>query len=261
MTKIQVLSDVHNEFASLTVPKTDADVVVLAGDIHVGPEAARWSGRLSRRLGIPVVLIAGNHEHYNTFSRPGATFGGTLAALRAAAARSDGQVVFLECESAVVAGVRFVGCTLWTDFALFGPSGEVEARANANEAMTDFSTIANRAGGRFTPEDSRDEFKKARAFLEAELAKPFDGPTVVVTHHLPSMKSVGGRYQDDLLSAAYASHLDHLVVGSGAALWLHGHTHASCDYVLGSTRVVCNPRGYHGIQPNRQFDPQLVIEV
>lgn len=259
MTNLLVMSDLHIEFGGLAVPKTDADIVVLAGDIHVGAESARWSGRLSKRLGIPAVLIAGNHEHYNTFGRPGATFGNTIAALRAEAARAAGQVVFLECETAVIAGVRFLGATLWTDFALYGDAELAATHAYA--CMTDFNVIANRAGDRFTPADACDEFAAARKFLEEELAKPFEGATVVVTHHLPSLRSVAPRFKDDMLNAAYASNLDDLVERSGAALWIHGHTHDSCDYTLGATRVLCNPRGYFGFELNSRFNPRLVVEV
>jgi len=260
VTKLLVLSDLHVEFGSLVVPKTDADVVVLAGDIHVRAQSARWSGRLAKRLGIPVVLIAGNHEYYGTLSpRSVTTFGANLAAIRAEAARSTGKLLFLECETAIIEGVRFVGCTLWTDFGVFGNPDQ--AIAYAATGMTDFFIIANRDGNSFTPSDARDEFLAARRFLEAELATPFAGPTVVVTHHLPSMKSVPAPLKRDLLTAAYASSLDELVARSGAALWIHGHSHWSCDYMLGATRVICNPRGYFGVNPNPKFDPKLVVEV
>ncbi|MGH7058070.1 MAG: metallophosphoesterase, partial [Acetobacteraceae bacterium] len=219
----------------------------------------RWTGRLAKRLGIPGVLIAGNHEHYDTLGRPGATFGQTLAELHAEAARSSGQIKFLECESIAIAGVRFLGCTLWTDFALYGDAEFAATHAHA--WMTDFEVIANRAGHRFTPTDACNEFVAAWKFLEEELANSFEGPTVVVTHHAPSLNSVPPRFRTDLLSAAYASNVDDLVARSSAALWIHGHIHDSCDYTLGKTRVLCNPRGYHGIELNPRFDPRLVVEV
>ena len=259
MTKILLMSDLHIEFGKLSVPKTQADVAVLAGDIHVGVEAATWSDRLARRLGIPVVHVAGNHEHYGSLRRPGGHMGGTIAELRAAAAASAGRVTFLERATAVVAGVRFVGCTLWTDYELFGDPAE--DMAHAEIAMTDYQTIAYRPGIRFTTNDARREFMLAVRFLKAELAQPFDGATVVVTHHLPSLRSVPERFKDDRLSAAFASHLDELVAASVAELWCHGHTHWSCDYVIGTTRVLCNPRGYDDFALNPRFDPGLTAEV
>jgi predicted phosphodiesterase len=259
MTKILLMSDVHIEFGELSVPKTQADVAVLAGDIHVGVAAAAWSNSLAKRLGIPVVHVAGNHEHYASMRQPGRHMAGTIADLRAAAAASAGRVTFLERGTAVIAGVRFVGCTLWTDYELFGDPAE--EMAHAEIAMTDYETIAYRPGVRFTTNDARREFMLAVGFLKAELAQPFDGPTVVITHHLPSLRSVSERLRDNRLSAAYASHLDELVATSGAELWCHGHTHSSCDYVIGKTRVLCNPRGYDDFALNPSFDPGLTAEV
>jgi predicted phosphodiesterase len=259
MTKILLMSDIHIEFGGLFVPKTQAHVAVLAGDIHVGVKAAAWSDKLARRLGIPVVYVAGNHEHYGSLRRRGGDMGGTIGQLRAAAAATAGRVTFLERETAVIAGVRFIGCTLWTDYGLLG--NPAEDMAHAEIAMTDYETIAYRPGIRFTTNDARREFMLAREFLKAELAQPFDGPTVVVTHHLPSLRSVPERFKHGRLSAAYASHLDELVAMSGAELWCHGHTHSSCDYVIGKTRVLCNPRGYDGIALNPSFDPRFTAEV
>lgn len=93
------------------------------------------------------------------------------------------------------------------------------------------------------------------------MGEPFEGKTVVVTHHLPSMRSVAERYRHELLSACFASNLDHLLGYS--ALWVHGHTHDSFDYAAHGTRVICNPRGYcrAGQPENRQFNPALVVEV
>jgi predicted phosphodiesterase len=259
VTKIGFMSDLHLEFGMLPLAGIDADVLVLAGDIHVGRQAAIWSVNLARDLGIPVVQIAGNHEHYGSLGRAGQYVARTIQELRAAATTGPGSVVFLERESAIVAGVRFVGCTLWTDFELYGDPAV--AMAHAEIRMADFHTIAYRPGARFTPTDARREFMRARRFLASELAKPFEGATVVVTHHLPCVRSVSRRFKNDLLNAAFASHLDPIVSASGAALWIHGHTHDSCDYKIATTRVVCNPRGIAGFELNPRFDPNLVVEI
>jgi predicted phosphodiesterase len=259
VTRMLLMSDLHIEFGDLAVPKVEADVAVLAGDIHIGPAAARWSGALAARLGLPVVQVAGNHEHYDTLFRSGRHFERTIKDLHAEAASGPGRVVFLERETAVVAGIRFIGCTLWTDFELYGDPSE--AMAHADLGMTDFHTIAYRPGVRFTPNDARREFLRARQFLREELAKSFDGPTVVVTHHPPSHRSLASRFKGDLLNAAYASHLDALVDDSQAEAWIHGHTHGSSDYRIGRTRVICNPRGYYDFALNPSFDPGLVVEV
>jgi predicted phosphodiesterase len=258
MAKIRVMSDVHIEFGELPVPTADADVAVLAGDVHVGFAAAAWADALARQLDIPVVLIAGNHEHYNSLSQ-GRHLAGIVDGLRKAAAASAGRVAFLERDAAVVAGIRFVGCTLWTDFELYGDPGK--AMAQAEISMNDFRSIAYRPGVRFTARDACAEFVLGRQFLERELAKPFEGSTVVVTHHLPSLKSVAPRFANDGLNPAFASRLDALVERSGAALWIHGHSHDSADYTLGKTRVICNPRGYHDVELNPRFDPALTVEI
>jgi predicted phosphodiesterase len=259
MATIHLMSDVHIEFGELLVPKTKADVVVLAGDIHVGAAAVAWSDRLANRLGSPVVLVAGNHEHYGSVWQPDGHMAGTIAELRAAADASTGHVTFLEREIAVVAGIRFVGCTLWTDFELYG--NPAEDMAHAETAMSDYERIAYRPGVRFSTNDARREFRRAIRFLKTALEQPFDGPTVVVTHHLPSFRSVAERFKGSRLNAAFASHLDELVAASGAKLWCHGHTHSSFDYLIGKTRVLCNPRGYDDFALNPSFDPGLTAEV
>lgn len=259
MAKVRVLSDLHVEFGELDVPRAEADVVVLAGDIHIGLDSARWSRALAEKLGIPVVLIAGNHEHYFDKRNPDVHFARTIENLRSAAADSDGRLIFLERETAVVAGTRFLGCTLWTDFVLLGSPSE--SMAHAQHGMTDYHVIKYHPGVRFTPNDARREFLRARDFLRKELEKPHSGPTVVVTHHSPSMRSVPALLRADALIPAYASRLDALVMRSEAALWVHGHIHASVDYKIGSTRVVCNPRGYADGNQNELFDPSLVIDV
>jgi predicted phosphodiesterase len=259
MTRIRVLSDLHIEFGDIELPRVEADVAVLAGDVHVGLASARWSLALADRLGVPVVLVAGNHEHYGGARDSGTYLARTVAELRAVAASSEGRLVFLERQSAVVAGVRFVGCTLWTDFGLFGDPAE--SMAHAEIGMTDFRAINRAPSVRFMANDARREFMAARDFLEREFASPWAAPTVVVTHHLPSARSVAPGLRGDALNPCYASHLDALVERSGAALWAHGHSHGSADYRIGATRVICNPRGYFGQALNPRFDPALTADV
>jgi predicted phosphodiesterase len=261
MTRVLVLSDLHIEFGPLAVPQIDVDLVILAGDIHVGPASPAWAEKLARRLGAPVVLVAGNHEHYGSARQAKGGIERTIEAYRAASAASDGRLFVLERESVEVAGCTVVGATLWSDFALFGADRVAAAMQAAADEMNDFQLIAWRRGMRFAPAHARAEFERAEAFLESEIAKPRRAPLIVVTHHSPSFRSVPARFAKDLLSAAYSSHLDDLVERSGAAVWVHGHTHDSFDYTIGGTRVICNPRGYYGRELNRNFNPQLVIEI
>jgi predicted phosphodiesterase len=261
MTRVLVLSDLHIEFGPLAVPQVDVDLVILAGDIHVGWASPAWAEDLAHRLDAPVVLVAGNHEFYGAMRSRERDMERTIDAYRAASTASDGRLLFLERESVDVAGCTILGATLWTDFALFGADRVDEAMQAAANQMNDFRTIAWRRGTRFTPVHAKSEFDRATAFLEAEFTKPRRGPLIVVTHNGPSSRSVPARFKDDLLSAAFSSHLDDLVERSGAALWVHGHTHNSFDYEIGRTRVICNPRGYVGLELNRDFNPGLVIEI
>ena len=260
MTRVRVLSDVHLEFGALDLRSAGEDVVALCGDIGLFTDGVQWADRLAGKLGVPVVMIAGNHEFYRHSERAApASVEQILRALAAEARPTGGRVTFLCDEAAVVAGVRFVGATLWTDFALFGDAAR--AMAAAEVRMNDYRLIYRTQAERLHPSDTTGMHEAARLFLEAELSRPHDGPTVVMTHHPPSGRSIAGRYAEDDLSPAYASNLDEIVENSGAALWLHGHTHVSQDYWIGSTRVVCNPRGYAGYELNPDFDPNLVVAV
>lgn len=243
--RIRVLSDLHLEVAPFDPPAAAADVVVLAGDIHNGAAGVEWA---RRHFTGPVIFVAGNHEPFD------GEFHATAAALRAAAAGSN--VTVLDCGEAVLAGVRFLGCTLWSDFALYGPAGREIALEALRRVAPDFRVIAF-GERRFTTDDWLALHRAHRAWLEARLATPFAGPTVVVTHFLPHPGSIAPRFATHPLNPAFASDLQPLLART--ALWIHGHTHAASDYRAGGTRIVCNPRGYPG-EPTG-FRPDLVVAV
>ena len=253
--KLHVLSDLHLSRGGLDLPATDADVVVLAGDVARPEAAIAWARRIDR----PVLYVAGNHEFY------GGTLAGTLDQLKAQATGSNVHV--LDDSILELGGVRFLGSTLWTDFRLFG-DGEPRDHAveQALRLMRDFQRIHLDSDRQqvFTPLDSAALHQRHAAWLDHALDQPFDGPTVVITHHAPSARSVEPRFADSPLSACFASRAEHLLRGDRAALWIHGHMHHSVDYLLDRTRVVCNPRGYanaDGVPENHRFDPALVIDV
>jgi predicted phosphodiesterase len=249
--KIQILSDLHLTVAPMEVPRTDADVVVLAGDIARPQQAIEWA------LGFPqpVVYVPGNHEYY----------GGVLPAVAAelrALARGT-RVHVLDEDALELDGVRFVGATLWTDFLLFDdPRAREEASAAVTRLIADFKRIAVEGGTPFTPEHSRRLCRRAAGWLSQQLGRRVR-PTVVVTHHAPSARSVEPKYAGSPLNAAFVSNLDALVERSGADLWFHGHTHYPVDYAIGATRVFSNPRGYAraGTPENARFDPYCVVEL
>jgi 3',5'-cyclic AMP phosphodiesterase CpdA len=250
--KIRTHSDLHLEFSDWVPPAAEADVVILAGDIHKGVRGMEWARR--RFPDTPVIYVPGNHEFY------GGELQGVLAALREEARRFE--VEFLDGTEFHLGGARFLGATLWTDFALYG-STQLEldrAMLAARSVMNDFRLIRYGERGLFRPEHSREIHLEQLKWLTARLAEPFGGPTVVVTHHLPHPCSIHRKYQGERLNAGFASDLKHLV-GPPISLWIHGHTHESCDYTANGTRVLCNPRGYVPLEPNPAFDPTLTVEL
>lgn len=250
--KLNILSDLHLGFDTMEGPVTDADLVVLAGDIARPRQAVAWALRLEK----PVLYVPGNHEFY------GASLDGALQELQQLCHGTQVQV--LDRGEVVIDGVRFLGAMLWSDFRLF-PGREQEAKAEAQRLVRDFSRIRLHAEGEalFTPDDCAALFARDSAWLQQRLAAPFDGPTVVITHHAPTRQSVHPRFAESLLSACFVSDAAQLMDGQRVQLWIHGHTHDSFDYDCKGTRVVCNPRGYcrGGITENQAFDPNLIVEV
>jgi hypothetical protein len=176
------------------------------------------------------------------------------------------QVRILANEEWRIGSVRFLGTTLWTDFLLLGEGeGRDLAMQEALQKMHDFRRIFvdDRKQALFTPLDAAALFQRNVAWLEKCLRTPWRGTTVVVTHHAPSARSIEPRFEGSPLNACFASHLDRLVDGELAALWIHGHMHHSVDYRLRGTRVVCNPRGYASgsANENPHFDIDFVVEV
>lgn len=255
--RLAILSDLHLTVAEIPVPDVDCDAVILAGDVARPQQAMDWA----RQFTVPVIYVPGNHEFY------GASVSGTVAVLRQHAQGSN--IHMLDREVVCIGGVRFLGCTLWTDFRLL-PSAELRAAsvAEASKSIRDFSRIttgdvADPGDALFSPAVSCQIFDQSVAWLEEEFAKSFDGSTVVVTHHAPSRGSINPKYADSLLNACFVSDLDAHIVRWNPTLWVHGHTHDSYDYRVANTRIVCNPRGYarDGVAENAAFDLSLVIQV
>jgi len=231
------------------------DAVLLAGDIDVGLQCLDYGVELSAWLDRPVVQIAGNHEFY------GMDMADFFEGLPE---NQTGKHHFLEKQSVVLetptGAVRILGCMLWTDFGLFGDDRRLEAMRLSGRVLVDFTDI-RLDGKEFTPGKAMSLFEESRDWLEAELSQPFSGETVVMTHHAPSRSSIAKEYGNDPVSAAFASDLEALIRAYRPALWVHGHTHASADYQVGRTRVVCNPRGYRGRKKNKRFKADCIYEL
>ncbi len=252
--KLHILSDLHLSLGALPIPRNDADAVILAGDIARPKEAIAWASGFAK----PVLYVPGNHEFY------GGSIAGTVAELKRLSAGTGIRV--LDNDEAIIAGVRFLGTTLWTDFMLFG-EGEQRGAAmqEAQRFMRDFSRIriGTAPEAPFTPAASAALFEIHAAWLHRKLAEAHAGPTVVITHHAPSRKSIHPQFADSLLNACFVSDAERLLDGRRARLWIHGHTHDSFDYRVNGTRVVCNPRGYakNGVNENPLFDANLAIRI
>jgi predicted phosphodiesterase len=248
--RLHVLSDLHLGLQGMPPPQVEADVTILAGDILRPASAAmEWAASLGRT----VLYVPGNHEFY----------GGSIPVVRQELARSAHEhgIQLLDQDMRVIDGVRFVGATLWTDFNLFGVAGKEVAMTLSAKFMRDFTVIRNANGGVFTPTDACALFAEQYAWLASVLDEPFAGPTVVITHHAPTPRSVHPRFAESPVSAAFVS--DCTALMGRAALWIHGHTHDSFDYVVDGTRVICNPRGYcpKGVKENPDFDPEFCLDI
>lgn len=246
--KILILADLHMEFAPFDAATTDADVVILAGDTDLNIKGVTWAKETF--LDKPVIFVPGNHEYY------GEEYQELRVKMQEVAAGSNVHV--LDGDKYEQDGVVFLGATLWTDFSLL--NNRLLAMLAAQSGVNDFKRIRMvPAHKRFLPEEAIRSHFREKDWLEKELQAAAGRKIVVVTHHLPSIVSVPERYRHDIVSAAFASNLDNLVAQSGAVLWVHGHTHTACDYMLGETRVLCNPRGYPHESSGFKFD--LTVEI
>jgi len=247
--RLHILSDLHLELGSVELPVIDADAVLLAGDIDTGLRGLRWASE--HFADKPLIYVLGNHEYY------GKALPRLEEKLRIAAENTNTHM--LENESILIDTVEFFGCTLWTDFRLSG--NERIARVDAQSVMNDYKRITVSPQYRkLCASDTQLLHIKSRKWLETALKRSSARLKVIITHHAPSMRSISEKYSSDPLNPAFASNLDEFVIRCGANLWVHGHVHESCDYALGRTRVICNPRAYLD-DPNPNFDPALTVEV
>jgi len=268
--RLHIYSDLHLEFAPINLPVDVtsgklADLVLLAGDIHVRRRSVSWAAATFHQ---PTVLVGGNHEAYGDSLF--AAISENRKQAREATRLRENPVFFLERESCEIMSsdgtpVRVVGATLWTDFCLFGADRAFVEAARAHDEMNDYRYIKIQDSTSFekrclTPDDTVKFHAASRQFILETLQQKFDGITIVMTHHAPSSLSFDP-LQPKSCAAAYASSLDELIEAYQPDLWAHGHVHVSSDYRIGKTRIVCNPRGYHPHYLNPAFDPALIIDL
>ncbi|MGY2184889.1 3',5'-cyclic adenosine monophosphate phosphodiesterase CpdA [compost metagenome] len=252
--RIALLSDIHLSVNAIPFPEVDADIVVLAGDISRPAAAIDWA----KACPAPIVYVAGNHEFY------GSDLISTYEQLHRLSQGT--QIHVLERSEYVHDGVRFLGCTLWSDYRLYEDAHE---RAHGIDLATalvrDFSRIRISPDFEdlFSPAVSQLVFLQTVAWLEDCFARDSTTPTVVISHFAPTRSSISPMFASSPINSSFVSDLEERIRKWQPALWLHGHTHGSFDYRVGDTRVVCNARGYakEGVNENPGFDGALVIEL
>jgi DNA repair exonuclease SbcCD nuclease subunit len=267
--KIQIVSDLHLEFSDINIRNTNgADVLILSGDILVAEKLLRPNsaeGNVARdflkraSFQFPhVVYIAGNHEFYNS-----GKFYQTVDDLRNYCSTQFNNVYFLERDTKVIDDIVFVGGTLWTDMNKYDPLTLHAVR----DMMNDYRAIRNDKNGfvPLKPADTCERHRQTRDYILQIVDDNKDKKCVVVGHHSPSFQSCHEQYRNDyLMNGAYHSELSELIFDRPQIkLWTHGHTHHCFDYMIGETRVVCNPRGYESYnwKEHTGWDPEKVVEI
>lgn len=239
--KILPISDIHLEFGGtadeLVETLADADVCVIAGDFTM----ARFLDTLRADLKPfsekydQVIYVAGNHEYYKGEVEE-------VSKMLAVACQEYSNVHLLRPDHPLVyKDQRFIGGTMWFPQ---GPNTWLGPKL-----LNDYRMIKN-----FTPW-VYDQNTLFRAMLKEELTST----DIVVTHHLPSMNSVAPQYQREVSNIFFVSNQAMDINYRQPKLWIHGHTHEACDYKLGDTRVICNPKGYP--YEGKPFNPKLIVEV
>jgi predicted phosphodiesterase len=257
--RLALYSDLHLEMIThlkgklaWEPPILDVDVVILAGDIGTHTRGLEWATKAFKHA--PEILyVAGNHEYYDAQL-------GLLAEFQKPTWEQFG-VHFLERQCFELPGVRFLGCTLWSGFDLHGADNAEVSMDVARRSINDYWVIYVQQGKRLEPRDTLKLHRTAVRWLDSELAKPFDGKTVVVTHFAPHRRCIAPEHEGSDVSPYFVTDLAWLMEKHRIDLWCYGHTHTNTDFIAeNGCRVVSNQLGYpRERSPN--FRPDLIIEV
>ena len=267
--KFKLLSDLHLEFFDqkrygvadqpvFQPTPTDEDkdtILLLAGDIHVGKKALPWIEIMCKRFK-HVVYILGNHEFYGQEWFKTKDFWTTVN-LDNFTFLDDGMVIF--------DNVRIIGGTLWT--AIRDQTNDVNFTVwNGGQRMTDYRAIKlnyKRTGQyrKLHPFDTVAAHEDTVEYLKTILETPFDGKTIVMTHHLPHMECVHPHFKGAELNAFFVTDLNYIIENFDIDVWCHGHTHTNVDVEVHGTKILCNPMGYHGVELNPDFNENLIFYV
>jgi Icc-related predicted phosphoesterase len=214
------------------------DVLILAGDIHVGTRAESWIAQACKYYNA-VIYVLGNHEFYHGEYH-------TVINAWKEIERKHPNLFVLHNETVVLDDIRFVGTTLWTN--------------GDKPFLNDYNLIYYK-NSMLQIIDTQRFHNEAVDFLLDEFEKPFNGETVVVTHHAPVPECVVPKYNGDKINCMFHANLGQIIADNDILAWVHGHMHDSIDFDYSGTRILCNPRGYVGYGANHGFEPNLIVEV
>lgn len=255
--RVALYSDLHLEISTWEPPAVDADVIILAGDIGSHTHGLAWAAQTfcEGRSDAPVVIyVAGNHEYYDAQL-------GMLAELQKRDWVEAG-INFLERQVLVVGNVRFLGCTLWSGFSLYGRDKAEAYMEVAKRGINDFRLIFASGGKFLRPLDVLNLHRTAIQWLDLALSEPFDGKTVVVTHFAPHPGCVAPQHEGSDLSPYFVNDLSWLMQKHQIDLWCFGHTHTNCDFLADNgCRVVSNQRGYPSEEKLLGFRKELTLII
>lgn len=247
--KIKIISDLHQEFGISDFDFSNADLIILAGDTNLGTKGIEWVKRNIPDK--PVIYILGNHEYYK------GSYPKTLNKILEASKNSNVSV--LENNMVEFEGIRFHGATMWTDFSLYG--NPVESGIICQAKMNDYVQIRrDPAYSKLRTIDTYQIHQKSKSWLQKSLKESRGYKNVVITHHAPSLQSIPEHYRDDILSSAYASNLEDVILEHQPLYWIHGHIHTPTRYTIGNTEIICNPHGYLNEEYNG-YEKDLIINI
>jgi Icc-related predicted phosphoesterase len=243
---IQISSDWHSEL-DYYQPHINADILILAGDIHKGSQCEALLTKIAEEHpNLHIIYVLGNHEFFDSTLKAERQYWKSV---------KIPNVHILDNESIVINDIQFIGATLWTDFDN-GKLRNIGEKYYSEEGIKDVTVDDIIV-------ESQTSIKYIKSALEANLEEYGITRKIVISHHLPTYKSIADKFKDSISSCCYASHFDTIITTHQPLIWVHGHTHSSFDYYIGKTRIICNPHGYvqDGKIENSQFKDQLVITI
>lgn len=255
--KIYYASDIHSEyFKYIDIPQVDfiPPVIVLAGDIGVAEQTLDFLEALAASYPhTDIVWVAGNHEFY------GVNIEAQLYEFRQFSAAHP-RIHFLENETVELHGIRFLGCTLWTDFSVLGETIQQACLQNY-QRLADFFYIHTRTG-KFSAQDSVTRFQESYAWLESQLIHCNPRKTVVITHFPPCREARHGEITEDILAAYFQANAKALIDRFQPHCWIYGHNHWSDQFYLGTTLLTSNQLGYtRELKVQERFDIQAYVDI